>query len=757
MKIKATRITSILAIIIALLSIGQIAKAQNFGGVPTTNITPINQNVDIDVPAAGGPCVVSNTGGGYLNIKVNQGNNNIHPPFVNISTNGRVSCLTRKIGHTDEFWGLVNGELYLFNIYVVANHLVVNKIKSLYTFTIGSDGYLQVEGDALYINDGGIIGVSRDTGVTWTIDTSGLGYISWFSMDTAQNVYAVNQSHTALYYQNANITNVWHKMGAFPVGVNPQYVYIDRRNRFFVGTNGHGVYYSYDTGHTWTQGITGLAGVNCANMNDDAFGNIYLINGLGLNIYRSVNGGATWTEPPGDTGITNRSSFLSNAFNLINCVSGDTVLNAATQFGLYFSKDSGKTWVQNDTGLAEGTLNGFWKFANGRLLETSGNGVFWLNKGDSIWHKPLPTNGYGTAGIVLADTIGNVYVNNISSGVDASTMKSADNGTTWQTDTLGNYLVTGPWWVDQYGIEHNVNTDFSSAVSIVYKKTGNNPYVLDTAGIGFINGSIFYGVNSFGSDGAGYLYMSGKLTPAPNILRRPILGGKWVADTTGSAGLFFAALAHDANHNMIASPLWLHTGIYYRKAGIWTSMPYPSAIPSYDNVAAIACDNTGGTLVAFTGYDFVSNSNIGTGVYCTQDYGMTWNYVGLDTVYVNQLVNCGGDTTYALTTGQGVYRLVCSGVITSSPSTKSISKLENSVSLYPNPNNGNFTLEYKLPVNSGEFRILDIMGKVVYTSNISNREGKQNIDASLLNNGIYLWEVFSGNGLVDKGKIAVMK
>ncbi|HTA28291.1 MAG TPA: T9SS type A sorting domain-containing protein, partial [Bacteroidia bacterium] len=87
----------------------------------------------------------------------------------------------------------------------------------------------------------------------------------------------------------------------------------------------------------------------------------------------------------------------------------------------------------------------------------------------------------------------------------------------------------------------------------------------------------------------------------------------------------------------------------------------------------------------------------------------------------------------------------------------SIANIQHLATVYPNTNSGNFTLEYKLPANAGEFRILDVMGKVVYTATISNSAGKQTLDASQLNNGIYFWEVFSGNSLVDKGKIAVMK
>jgi hypothetical protein len=36
-------------------------------------------------------------------------------------------------------------------------------------------------------------------------------------------------------------------------------------------------------------------------------------------------------------------------------------------------------------------------------------------------------------------------------------------------------------------------------------------------------------------------------------------------------------------------------------------------------------------------------------------------------------------------------------------------------------------------------------------------QGFETIDASLLSTGIYYWEVITGNGILDKGKIAIMK
>jgi hypothetical protein len=60
-----------------------------------------------------------------------------------------------------------------------------------------------------------------------------------------------------------------------------------------------------------------------------------------------------------------------------------------------------------------------------------------------------------------------------------------------------------------------------------------------------------------------------------------------------------------------------------------------------------------------------------------------------------------------------------------------ISENSNQPNLYPNPNNGNFTIE---TAEKQTVQIFDINGRIVLTQTIS---GKTNIDVSSLNEGIY--------------------
>jgi len=82
-----------------------------------------------------------------------------------------------------------------------------------------------------------------------------------------------------------------------------------------------------------------------------------------------------------------------------------------------------------------------------------------------------------------------------------------------------------------------------------------------------------------------------------------------------------------------------------------------------------------------------------------------------------------------------------------------------SVSVFPNPNEGNFTLSCNLNSNNAIFKIMDITGRIVYQKNIVANNSNNittSIDASLVN-GIYYWEMIEDNNIAAKGKMAVIK
>lgn len=80
------------------------------------------------------------------------------------------------------------------------------------------------------------------------------------------------------------------------------------------------------------------------------------------------------------------------------------------------------------------------------------------------------------------------------------------------------------------------------------------------------------------------------------------------------------------------------------------------------------------------------------------------------------------------------------------------------VSVYPNPNNGNFTLEYNLGTQAnGVVRIFNMYGQLVGEYSLANSQGKMSISNPELSNGIYIWKVYANDQPLKVGKVVIMK
>ena len=78
-----------------------------------------------------------------------------------------------------------------------------------------------------------------------------------------------------------------------------------------------------------------------------------------------------------------------------------------------------------------------------------------------------------------------------------------------------------------------------------------------------------------------------------------------------------------------------------------------------------------------------------------------------------------------------------------------------SISLYPNPNNGTFTLHSQLSILNCQLKVMDVLGRTVYSYSIDNLSI---INCQLsIESGIYFWEVMNDSGILANGKLAVIK
>ncbi len=82
----------------------------------------------------------------------------------------------------------------------------------------------------------------------------------------------------------------------------------------------------------------------------------------------------------------------------------------------------------------------------------------------------------------------------------------------------------------------------------------------------------------------------------------------------------------------------------------------------------------------------------------------------------------------------------------------------NNISVYPNPSNGSFTLEYGLPTTeSGKIVLYNEFGEKVGEYQLDAGKNKMNITNNNLSNGIYFYQVFVNNKGSKRGKLIITK
>ena len=112
-----------------------------------------------------------------------------------------------------------------------------------------------------------------------------------------------------------------------------------------------------------------------------------------------------------------------------------------------------------------------------------------------------------------------------------------------------------------------------------------------------------------------------------------------------------------------------------------------------------------------------------------------------------------GGCLYGMTSGGGAnssgtifsYCLAATGI-------EQIANNSIEINIYPNPNNGSFVIEPQNTLYNVHCTVYDVNGKVVLTQSIN---GKTNIDASSLNEGVYNVSLQSNEGVVNKRVVIV--
>jgi hypothetical protein len=214
-------------------------------------------------------------------------------------------------------------------------------------------------------------------------------------------------------YRSTNGGTTWAQVGSSPAYIAP---FVRHRSGFIIGSAGNLVMKSADAGLTWIpQGIVGgYITAFCVDSAGIVFAGTQ--SGTGLGVYRSTDGGLTWTQ----TSLTPASTI-----NRLAVTSTGAIL-AATYQGIYRSTDGGTTWQQSNTGLSSMQVSSMTVTPNLVFIGTIGGGVFRSDDFGKTWNRfSIGLTNFNTYDIVVS-TFGQLYVATAS-----SVFRSVDNGLNW--------------------------------------------------------------------------------------------------------------------------------------------------------------------------------------------------------------------------------------------------------------------------------------------------------------------------------------
>ncbi len=604
--------------------------------------------------------------------------------------------------------------------------------------TIGSPGlsWEKVVGDDIYAL-GASVYVSRDTGKTWQIDSAGLGngvHFRDIALDTSLKVYAAT---TAGLFEQAPDSSTWQRVTSLISPSSLVTVFIDRRNRIFVVGNGAGVYLSTDDGSSWNPDTVGIGTLALRSFCDDVYGNIYASGGNGT-VYKSAGGTGDWTRI--DAGIL----AITVDTPTINDIAGDSLVVAATNFGVFVTRDQGNSWFEASNGIHAEHFFGFAKNSPDRFIVSTNLGIFYNDAGDTVWHKCFPPSGYLGSLPIYKDTTQRLYTvlpnTDPTSKALGPVYKSTDNGVTWNADTMGLSATIGRvFFVDERGGEH-IGSSYNgfSQYARVYSQDVSGKWILDTSGIPNTN---FSYSTSFGTDRAGFIYLSGIYAGGQRVFHRAITGGNWTVDTVGlpSSVHNFAIMRQGAIGDVFGTN---NTSLYRHSAGAWSEIPLPSS-----SISKFTVDKRGAIFVV--NRTLIGFSYVDVGISMSTDNGVSWTALTIDTIDVN-VIHSRGDTSYALLENGGLYTLTKNGIVTSVESQPprrlpvAFQLLQN----YPNPFNPVTIINYRLPSTSFvTLRLYNILGEEVETLvNGMEQGGYKTVrwDGSNMPSGVYFLHLQAG-------------
>jgi hypothetical protein len=349
------------------------------------------------------------------------------------------------------------------------------------------------------------------------------------------------------------------------------------------------------------------------------------------------------------------------------------------------------------------------------------------SNGNVLWAQQSQNNEFGAGYSVTADNAGNSYL----AGYFYDHMSF---GTITLVDTIGEYSG----FLAKYSPSGNVlwakQTLNGSANSVCV----GNSVITDNADNAYITGN-FEDTVQFGSE---VLYSPSKYSL---YLTKYDTGGNVLWVKQSSTDWEGTALASDRlNHIYLAG--FSYSTLDSLSFDNYTLYPNSLAtnasfLVKFDTSGIATCGSIINNVGGQGSENGVASDSTGTYVYTA---GMFEN-----TVY------CGSDTLLWEGGGENAFigKWLDCQVATSINILKASAEI---VNLYPNPNNGQFTIQLSGVKTNSEIEIYNILGEKVFTENLHSVQGDNIISMGLQSSGMYLYRIISENGqLIGDGKFVI--
>jgi photosystem II stability/assembly factor-like uncharacterized protein len=536
------------------------------------------------------------------------------------------------------------------------------------------------------------------------------------------------------FYRSTDTANTFTAIAGLPTGTsryliattaaNPSYVYLFHGSKVLYRSTDSGLTFTLQSStpepvsSSYAMAIT----VNPLNANDVYIG--------GLNTYRSIDGGITWTGLP--TNPNNHVDVHGIAF----LPGSSTTLFDCTDGGITKSTNNGTSWSTISNGIVANEVYGMANSATIPSLIIAGsqdNGTSRMNSSGWGWKCA----GDGTDGLIDYINPDIIYFSNYYGQFFKTT-----TGTT--TFTFG-----GPW-VNNGGSGVNSNGYWTTPIKMhptdhntiligknsVYRTTdaGGSWSALPGISIAPNPFNIFLNVLAYAPSNPNYMYA---YYPHPSFYVSTD-GNTFVdrtstfADTTSNFATGIAVSYTDPQKIWVCFSGYNNSKVYYSSnAGLtWTN--YSTGLPS------IPCNS------------IIYQNGSSDGLYLAMDIGIyyrnstmsSWQLynTGLPNARVFDLeIQYSSGKIRAATFGRGIWEsnLYIVGI-------SETSALPANVSVYPNPavDNVTITVNNISGHHKNELAIYNVIGEVVYSETLTSNVKK--LDVELFSSGVYFVKVSDG-------------